>query len=104
MRRPEARRSRRLRRHGARLRRRRRALGAELLQAIFGVVLHALELHLELLVLMLQLLDGAGELAQRILDAVDAHGEVGAVGLRDWRLRRCWLLASLAAAPAARRG
>ena len=30
-----------------------------------------LQLHLELLVLMLQLLDGAGELAQRILDAVE---------------------------------
>ncbi len=36
---------------------------------------------------MLQLLDGAGELAQSILDPVDAHVDVGGiVGLRDARL------------------
>ena len=42
---------------------RRPAAGAELLEAILGVVLHALELHLQHLVLMLQIFDGAGELA-----------------------------------------
>src|SRR6185437_12157471 len=87
------RRRRRLRRHGRlRLRRNgarpiaggrgRTAAGAQLLEAIFGIVLHALELHLQLLVLVLQLLDRSGELAQRVLDAVDAHVDIGAVGGR----------------------
>ena len=71
--------------HRARRCARARALGAKLLEAIFGVVLHALELHLQLLVVVLQLLDRAGELAQRILHAVDAHGPIAGVGLRSAR-------------------
>ena len=70
------------RRARRRSRRRRSTARSHLLEPILGIVLHALELHLQLLVLMLQLLDGAGELAQRVLDAVDAHGVAGVVGLR----------------------
>ena len=73
-----------LRRHGAAAGRR-RALGAKRAEAIFGIVLHALELRLQHLVLVLQLLDRAGELPQRILDAVDAHADIGAVALRRLR-------------------
>src|SRR5581483_1654496 len=78
---------RRTRRRRGRRHRRRPAAAAHLLEAIFGVVLHALELHLQHLVVMLELLDGAGELAQRALDAVDARRilAAAAVGLRNAR-------------------
>jgi hypothetical protein len=66
-----------------------------LLEAKFGVGLHALQLHLELLVLMLELFDGAGELAQRILDAVDTRADTGAVGLGNLRRLRRRLLSRL---------
>ena len=62
-------------------------LWSQLLEAILGVVLHALELHLELLVAVLQLLDGAGELAQRIFHAVEPDGQIAGIGLRYARLR-----------------
>ena len=73
-------------RNGARLRTSGRGAGAQLLEAVFAVVLHALQPHFELLVLVLELLDGAGELAQRALDAVDARG-IAIAGLRH---RRRW--------------
>jgi hypothetical protein len=41
---------------------RRSAARAELLEAILGVVLHTLDLHLQDLVLMLQFFDRTGEL------------------------------------------
>ena len=44
----------------------------ELLKAIFAVVLHALELHLKLLVAVLQLLDRTGQLTERIFHAIKA--------------------------------
>src|ERR1019366_9042142 len=69
------------------------ALGAELLEAILGIVLHALELHLELLVAVLQLLERAGELAQRTFHAVEADGQIAGVGLRHSRLLRLTLVA-----------
>jgi hypothetical protein len=59
-----------------------------------------LDLHLELLIAVLELLNGAGELTQCVLHAVEANGEIAGVGLRapaGWtrlpgvaRLRR-WL-------------
>src|SRR6185437_4275735 len=58
------------------------APGAKLLEAIFGIVLHALELHLQLLILILQLLKRAGELAQCALHAIDAYRQIAGVGLR----------------------
>src|SRR5664280_3105650 len=86
---------RRLRRHRAWLRARGwSALGAELLEAILGVVLHALELHLKLLVAVLQLLERAGELAQRTFHAVEADGQIAGIGLRHARLLR-WTLVAL---------
>jgi len=42
-----------------------------LLEAVVGVVLHALELHFDLLIAVLQLLDGASELTQRVFHAVE---------------------------------
>ncbi len=82
----------------------RSALGAKLLEAILGVVLHALELHLELLVAVLQLLDRAGELAQRAFHAVEADRQIAGIGLRDSRLLRLTAARLGAAATAARRG
>ena len=55
-------------------------------RAILGIVLHALELHLELLVAVLQLLEDAGELAQRTFHAVEADGQIAGIGLRDLML------------------
>ena len=81
--------------------------GCQLLEAIFGVVLHALELHLQHLVLVLQLFDRAGQLPQRVLDAVDAHIDVVGIapGLGQFRLpllrRRLLLLLLLLLLPAA---
>ena len=66
---------------------RRGAVRTELLEAVFGIVLHALELHLQHLVLVLQFFDGAGELAQRALDTFDARWQVAGIGLRHARRR-----------------
>jgi hypothetical protein len=66
-----------------------------LLETILGVVLHALELHLQLLVLILQLLERAGELAQRRLDAADAPRHIGGIVLRDLALSGLLALARL---------
>ncbi len=87
------------RRHWRRTRSHAGAALAHLLEAIFGVVLQALELHLQHLVVVLQLFDGAGELAQRALDAVDARGIVAAAEAlrtpRRLRLLRLRLLLRL---------
>src|SRR5262249_17411612 len=58
---------------------RRAASRSKLLEAILGVVLHALELHLELLVTILKILDRAGQLAKRVLHAVEADRKVAGV-------------------------
>ena len=55
---------------------------SQLLQAILGIVLHALELHLELLITILKLLDSAGQLAQGVFHAVEPNGKVAGIGLR----------------------
>jgi hypothetical protein len=60
---------------------RRAAFRPKLLEAIFGVVLHALELHLELLVTILKILDRASQLAQRALHAVEPDCKVARVTL-----------------------
>src|ERR1035441_10496982 len=70
------------------------ALGAKLLEAILGIFLHALEPFLELLVTVLQLLERAGELAQRTFHAVEADGQIAGIGLRHARLLR-WTLVAL---------
>jgi hypothetical protein len=65
-----------------------------LLEAVLGILLHALELHLELLVAILKLLDGAGELAQRAFHAIEADRYIAGVRLRHTALRlwlRLWL-------------
>ncbi len=74
---------------------------AELLEAVLVVVLHPLELRLELLVAELQLLDGAGELAQRAFQPVEPHRQgagIGIVGLRLLAAARLDLLLLLLAA------
>jgi hypothetical protein len=45
-------------------------------RAIFGVLLHASELTLKLLVTILQLLDGARELSDLRFQTIETHGEV----------------------------
>jgi hypothetical protein len=66
-----------------------------LLEAVFGVVLHTLELQLKLLVTILELLDGAGQLTQRAFHTVEPDGHVAGIRLRHpalrllLRLRRC---------------
>jgi hypothetical protein len=55
---------------------------ALLLEPIFGVVLHALELHLKLLITVLKLLDGTGDLTQRIFHSIEPNGKVARIGLR----------------------
>ena len=52
-----------------------------MLQAILGIVLHALELHLELLIAVLKLFDCAGELAERTFHAVEPYGEIARIRL-----------------------
>jgi hypothetical protein len=55
---------------------------ALLLEAIVGIVLHTLELHLKLLVAVLKLFNGARELAQRIFHSVKPNGKIAGIGLR----------------------
>src|SRR6185295_19091250 len=55
-----------------RLRRWRRAASrSHLLKTIFGIVLHALELQLQLLIAVLKLFDRSGELTQRTFHPVE---------------------------------
>ena len=61
-----------------------------MLEAVLGIILHALELHLKLLVAKLKLLDGAGELTQRAFHAVEPDGHVARIRLRHPALR-LWL-------------
>jgi len=69
--------------HRRRLRRSNTALRPQLLETIFGVVLNPLELHFKLLVAILKLLEGAGQLPQRIFHAVKAHRNIALIGLRN---------------------
>src|SRR5262249_55972536 len=64
-----------LRRRGARRR--------PILGAIIAGRLHATHKSFELLVAILQLFDGAGELANLRFEAVDAHHQIGGRGLRE---------------------
>ena len=77
-------------------------LSQPLLEAACGVVLHPLELLLELLVAILQLLDRAGELPQRAFQAVEADRP----GRRDpaCATLTCGLLLRLRALRRRRRG
>ena len=65
--------------------------------AIAGTPLELIELHLKLLILMLQLLDGAGELTQRSLDAVDTRVNAARAFRIRVLLRLLLLLRGLAA-------
>ena len=80
-------------RHRRGLRRHAATFRAKLLEPIFGIVLHPLELHLELLIAILKLLDCAGQLTERIFDSVEADGRIARVGLRNPARR--WGLGSL---------
>jgi len=63
-----------------------------------AAALHRTHLLLELLIAILQLLDGAGELAQGIFDTVDAHGQIVGIAIRRRRALLLALLPALAAA------
>ncbi len=54
-----------------------------MLEAIFGIVLHALELHLKLLIAILELLERSGHLAEGALHPVEPDGNVAGIGLCD---------------------
>ena len=72
------------------------SLRAHLLEAVVGVVLHPLELHLKLLIPVLQLFDGAGQLAQRVFHAVEPDREIAGIALGNATLRlRLWGLTRL---------
>ena len=66
-----------------------------MLKAIFSVVLNTLELHLKLLVAILKLLDGTGQLTKCIFHTVETNRKVTGIGLRD-AARRHLLLRTLA--------
>jgi hypothetical protein len=55
----------------------RRAARRAFRHAILGVLLHAPELTFELLVTILQLLDGTRELPDMRLQTIETHGEIG---------------------------
>jgi hypothetical protein len=53
-----------------------------LLETIFSIVLHTLELRFQLLIAVLKLLDHAGQLTQCTFHPVETNGKIAGIGLR----------------------
>ena len=83
-----------------------RGATAQFLEAVLGLFLHPPHLSFELLIAVLQLLDGAGELSDMRFETIDAHDRIGrARNLSDAILaRRRWAVLALFEGAVGRRG